>query len=212
MWMPFSIVLQLSGHEPKYCTNSDSILEILKYKYCPNLLGHSTDSVNLTAAVERKVCMNYPLGTMNVKNLWQSIQRLLEYFILHQRGAEWRLISSQLLTYCMCFCCRLICFWITSDWTNPLKHTPPMMQDNTGCIIWWPYEAYCMCVCVWIHVCTYTHAFFHNWFDKHSIRCLTKTAHGSHLLNDVAAGIHFVLTGVDERGEFGNEAGMCGGC
>lgn len=39
-----------------------------------------------------------------------------------------------------------------------------------------------------------------------------KPVQGSHLLNDVAAGIHFVLTGVAEGGELGNKAGMCSGC
>lgn len=40
----------------------------------------------------------------------------------------------------------------------------------------------------------------------------TETVQGSHLLNDVAAGIHFVPTGVAEGGELGNKAGMCSGC
>lgn len=31
-------------------------------------------------------------------------------------------------------------------------------------------------------------------------------------MNDVAAGIHFVLTGVTEGVELGNKAGMCSGC
>ena len=41
---------------------------------------------------------------------------------------------------------------------------------------------------------------------------LKNTVQGSHLVNDVAAGIHFVLTGGAEGGELGNKAGMCSGC
>ena len=50
---------------------------------------------------------------------------------------------------------------------------------------------------VYVSVCTYN-----------QYRALKK----SHSLNDVAAGIHFVLTGVAEGGELGNKAGMCSGC
>lgn len=39
-----------------------------------------------------------------------------------------------------------------------------------------------------------------------------KPLQGSNLLNDVAVGIHFVPTGVDEGVELGNKAGMCSGC
>ena len=43
-------------------------------------------------------------------------------------------------------------------------------------------------------------------------RAFKKLVQGSHLLNDAAAGIHFILTGEAEGGELGNKAGMCSGC
>lgn len=39
-----------------------------------------------------------------------------------------------------------------------------------------------------------------------------KLMQGTDLLNDVAAGINFVLTAVAEGVELGNKAGMCSGC
>lgn len=39
-----------------------------------------------------------------------------------------------------------------------------------------------------------------------------KAVQGSHLLNNVAAGTHFALTGAAKGGELRNKAGMCSGC
>lgn len=67
-------------------------------------------------------------------------------------------------------------------------------------------------MCTFMFLSAHTRAFHTTHLANFSIRCLKKTVQGSHLLNDVAAGIHFVLTGGAEGGELGNKAGMCSGC
>lgn len=64
-----------------------------------------------------------------------------------------------------------------------------------------------VCTCV-LHI----HMLFTKLISFQFRAFKKSTVQGSNLLNDVAAGIHLVLTGVAEGGELGNKAGMCSGC
>lgn len=99
--------------------------------------------------------------------------------------------------------------WLTKRQRLLLKKKKVQVLNICVCV----FDILCSFICVY-HI-FHLHTLLTKLIWNFSIPCLKKkkkTVQGSHLLNDVAAGIHFVLTSVAEGGELGNKAGMCSGC